>query len=66
MIFGDPRYAQLDDLMAIAELWQWRAVHMGAPEDARRGTASGLNRRPGIFLILNVYLYRYIYIYRYR
>jgi len=22
-------------LMAIAELWQWRAVHMGAPEDAR-------------------------------
>jgi hypothetical protein len=62
MIFGDPRYAQLDDLMAIAELWQWRAVHMGAPEDARRGTASGLNRIPDIFL--NVYLYRSIYRYR--
>lgn len=32
VIFSD---FELDDLMAIAELWQWRAVHMGAPEDAR-------------------------------
>ncbi len=26
---------QLDDLMAIAELWQWGALHMGSSEDAR-------------------------------
>lgn len=30
------RREQLDDLMAIAEVWQWKAVHMGAAENSRR------------------------------
>lgn len=32
IIFSD---FELDDLMAIAELWQWGALHMGSSEDAR-------------------------------
>eukprot|EP00913_Durusdinium_trenchii_P003087 g2852.t1 len=32
IIFSD---FELDDLMAIAEVWQWKAVHMGAAENSR-------------------------------